>query len=171
MAQLVRLLGPYGAAFMAGWTPRGAPQYSLFRRSVSVFIEAIGAAAVAATSRKFRRRSQRNSQAGQAQLDLEALVEELRTGGAGAQRAAAKHLAARPSSVRMRSQPNPHRNDDGTSFAFSSAAQKALQHQPEAAAALVEAFARAELVSVPTVSSAVTHSGDDEEWAPAAKRR
>ena len=104
--RLMQQLGPYGAAFMAGWSLRGTLRAPRLRVTVSAFI-AVGAAAVAATSRSLRPRSNRASQAKQ---DLQALVRELQTGGDAAQRTAAQQLAASKSPANKgprKSKPKP----------------------------------------------------------------
>ena len=91
---LSRYLGPYSAAFMAGWTLRGAfgaVNGPAVRGGLSAFLEALGAAVVATFSRQSRGRSNRASQS---QRDLQSLVRELGSGGDSALRAAAQQIAA-----------------------------------------------------------------------------
>jgi hypothetical protein len=88
--QFVHMLGPYGAAFMAGWSLRGTTQAPSVRGACRTFIGAVAAAATSATAGRRRRRDRSSSQ----QSDLAALVAELRSGGDAARQAAAKELAA-----------------------------------------------------------------------------
>ena len=84
------MLGPYGAAFMAGWTLRGTVQAPSVWSGFRTFIGAVAAAATAATAGRTRRRERSSSQ----QADMAALVEELRSGGKAARKAAAEKLVS-----------------------------------------------------------------------------